>query len=144
MWELGELGSLSRKAANVLTKPCGLERGDSSSCDSSPNPRVVAHKRLKGTGQCQYLTFLNHAETEKTEVEVFLNVRSLTKSYAYKEQKNWVEIRSNHDAIIKHYLKRYDYWMPDKERKLMFRKVKFAQSPSARKLCNWSLNTKLY
>ncbi|KAI4531659.1 hypothetical protein MG293_018173, partial [Ovis ammon polii] len=27
-WSFGELGSLSRKAANVLTKPCGLERGD--------------------------------------------------------------------------------------------------------------------
>ncbi|KAB1263044.1 Acyl-coenzyme A synthetase ACSM4; mitochondrial [Camelus dromedarius] len=27
-WSFGELDSLSRKAANVLTKPCGLERGD--------------------------------------------------------------------------------------------------------------------
>nr|KAF6439640.1 acyl-CoA synthetase medium chain family member 4 [Rousettus aegyptiacus] len=27
-WSFGELGSLSRKAANVLTKSCGLERGD--------------------------------------------------------------------------------------------------------------------
>lgn len=27
-WSFGELGSLSRKAANVLTKPCGLRRGD--------------------------------------------------------------------------------------------------------------------
>ncbi|KAF4015641.1 hypothetical protein G4228_007338 [Cervus hanglu yarkandensis] len=27
-WSFGELGSLSRKAANVLTKPCRLERGD--------------------------------------------------------------------------------------------------------------------
>ncbi|XP_012500400.1 PREDICTED: acyl-coenzyme A synthetase ACSM4, mitochondrial [Propithecus coquereli] len=27
-WSFRELGSLSRKAANVLTKPCGLERGD--------------------------------------------------------------------------------------------------------------------
>ncbi|XP_053413739.1 acyl-coenzyme A synthetase ACSM4, mitochondrial isoform X2 [Nycticebus coucang] len=27
-WSFRELGSLSRKAANVLTKPCGLQRGD--------------------------------------------------------------------------------------------------------------------
>ncbi|OBS60200.1 hypothetical protein A6R68_08680, partial [Neotoma lepida] len=27
-WSFQELGSLSRKAANVLTKPCGLQRGD--------------------------------------------------------------------------------------------------------------------
>lgn len=27
-WNFQELGSLSRKAANVLTKPCGLQRGD--------------------------------------------------------------------------------------------------------------------
>ncbi|XP_007955544.1 acyl-coenzyme A synthetase ACSM4, mitochondrial-like [Orycteropus afer afer] len=27
-WNFGELSSLSRKAANVLTKPCGLQRGD--------------------------------------------------------------------------------------------------------------------
>ncbi|XP_058425868.1 acyl-coenzyme A synthetase ACSM4, mitochondrial-like isoform X2 [Diceros bicornis minor] len=27
-WSFGELGSLSRKATNVLTKPCGLKRGD--------------------------------------------------------------------------------------------------------------------
>nr|XP_023414581.1 acyl-coenzyme A synthetase ACSM4, mitochondrial [Loxodonta africana] len=27
-WSFGELSSLSRKAANVLTKPCGLQRGD--------------------------------------------------------------------------------------------------------------------
>ncbi|ELK38556.1 Acyl-coenzyme A synthetase ACSM4, mitochondrial [Myotis davidii] len=27
-WSFGELGTLSRKAANVLTQPCGLARGD--------------------------------------------------------------------------------------------------------------------
>ncbi|KAM5331644.1 acyl-coenzyme A synthetase ACSM4, mitochondrial isoform 2-T2 [Glossophaga mutica] len=27
-WTFGELGTLSRKAANVLTEPCGLKRGD--------------------------------------------------------------------------------------------------------------------
>ncbi|KAM9583973.1 LOW QUALITY PROTEIN: acyl-coenzyme A synthetase ACSM4, mitochondrial-like [Trichechus inunguis] len=27
-WSFGELSSLSRKAANMLTKPCGLQRGD--------------------------------------------------------------------------------------------------------------------
>lgn len=27
-WSFGELGTLSRKAANVLSEPCGLARGD--------------------------------------------------------------------------------------------------------------------
>lgn len=58
-WSFEELGSLSRKAANVLTDPCGLKRGDRVAVILPRIPEWwLVNVACMRTGECQYLTFL--------------------------------------------------------------------------------------
>lgn len=94
-WSFGELGSLSRKAANVLTKSCGLERGDRVAVVLPRIPEWwLVNVACMRAGQCHCATLLDHVETERLIADLFV----LTEARLTRDSKIRVNMKNDHDG----------------------------------------------
>lgn len=96
-WSFQDLGSLSRKAANVLTKPCGLQRGDRVAVILPRIPEWwLINVACMRTGQYNKR---HSCKTKRPKFEDFL-IFQLCTAIPKDSRKRKVETESNHDVII--------------------------------------------